>query len=909
MSIFRRISNLFSRSGLDREIEAELKSHVDMRIEDNIALGMSHKDARRDALLKFGNPTAMKERVASADAALAFDSIWADVRYSFRQLYKTPGFAVTAVLTMALGIGANLAVFQLLYGVMFAHLPVRQPAQIYSIHALQTPYDEQWFVSYPAYRRLREATLGTAPVLAHSGIGDGVLQQPDGSDSRINVQMVSDNFFDALGLSPALGRLFQRGEDSREESEWPVVLRYGFFKEHFSGNRAAIGQRAKLNGVPIFVIGVAPDRFHGVVQGEAPDVWLPVAAQATGQFRTWFDSLGKGYRDLEKPYLNQSGIFWLWALARVPTGMGPVLSARWMSSLAPDVSMMAAASRDAQVRAKVLASRVELVPAENGEGKLGKLYSLPLKILMAMAGVILLVGCLNLANLQMARLVQREREIAIRIALGASRARVLYQVATESVLLAAVGGPLAFATARVSSALLLHWASGRGRDISIDLHIGTAAYLVGIAALLGTLVFFGLLPAWLHTRKSFSTAVKSRVGSVPSQGKAGQRWSNLMLVSQVSLSLSLVCVAALFAQTLRNLSHVDPGMDREHLLSVSLDLRSTGFASQQKNLAEFYGQLIERLKALPGVRDAAVQMCSIPNCGWNTALHVYGNPDLAEAQLHGEEDHVGLGYFRTVGIPLLQGRDFTGADNEHSQKVAILNRAYARKLFGNASPIDHWIGHKDDHEYIIVGEVADALVDGLRSAAPPMVYMPIDQDPGPIQTIEVRSRAPLQTLPAEIRESLRALAPALPVIEIVPLDVNFDDGLSTEDLLARLTSVFGVLTLTVAAQGFYGLLSFRVARRTSEIGIRMALGATRRQVRGVFIRQTLKILLAGIIPGAALALATGYLARKLLYGAGAMDLWALGFAVCVLAAVGVLATIVPAHRAASIDPMHALRNE
>jgi cell division protein FtsX len=531
MSIFRRISNLLSRSSLDREIEAELKSHVDMRIEDNIALGMSHKDARRDALLKFGNPTATKERVTSADAALAFDSIWADVQYSFRQLYKSPGVAATAVLTMALGIGANLAVFQLLYGVMFAHLAVRQPAQIDSIHALQSPYDGQWFFSYPAYRKLREATLGTAPVVAHSGVGDGILQQPDGSDSRINFQMVSDNFFDALGLSPALGRFFQSGEDSREESEWPVILRYGFFKEHFGGGLAAIGQRAKLNGVPIVVMGVAPDRFNGVVQGSAPDVWLPLAAQATGRLGTWFDSLGPGYRDLDKSYLNQSGIFWLWALARVPAGTGPLLSAHWMSSLAPDVSMMAAASKDAQVRAKVLASRVELVSAENGEGTLSKLYSLPLKILMAMAGVILLVGCLNLTNLQLARLAHREREIAIRIALGASRARVLCQVATESVLLAAIGGPLAFATARVSSALLLHWASGRGRDISIDLHIGTAAYFVGIAALLGTLVFFGLLPAWLHTSRSFSTAVKSRAGGVPSQGKANQRWSNLLLIA------------------------------------------------------------------------------------------------------------------------------------------------------------------------------------------------------------------------------------------------------------------------------------------------------------------------------------------------------------------------------------------
>ena len=235
--------------------------------------------------------------------------------------------------------------------------------------------------------------------------------------------MVSDNFFDALGLSPALGRFFQSGEDSREESEWPVILRYGFFEEHFGGGLAAIGQRAKLNGVPIVVIGVAPDRFNGVVQGTAPDVWLPLAAQATGRFGTWFDSLGPGYRDLDKSYLNQSGIFWLWALARVPDGTGPLLSAHWMSSLAPDVSTMAAASKDPQVRAKVLASGVELVSAENGEGTLSKRYSLPLKILMAMAGVILLVGCLELANSQMARLAQREREIAIRIALGASRAK------------------------------------------------------------------------------------------------------------------------------------------------------------------------------------------------------------------------------------------------------------------------------------------------------------------------------------------------------------------------------------------------------------------------------------------------------------------------------------------------------
>jgi hypothetical protein len=290
-------------------------------------------------------------------------------------------------------------------------------------------------------------------------------------------------------------------------------------------------------------------------------------------------------------------------------------------------------------------------------------------------------------------------------------------------------------------------------------------------------------------------------------------------------------------------------------------------------------------------------------------MHVYGNPELAEAQIHGEENHVGVGYFRTLGIPILQGRDFTREDNEQSQRVAILNRTYARKLFGDESPIGHWIGYQGDHEFLIVGEVADARVDGLRSAAPPVVYRSINQNPQPIGTIEVKSSGSLKTLPIEIRDSLHTLASALPVTEIVPLDVEFEGGLSAEELLVRLTSVFGALALALAALGFYGLLSFRVARRTSEIGIRMAMGATRTQVRSLFLGQTLKILLAGVIPGAALAFAASYLARKLLYGAGAMDLWALGFAICVLAAVGVLATLVPAHRAASIDPIHALRRE
>jgi predicted permease len=913
MSIFSRISNLFSRSSLDREIESELQSHIGMRIDDNLAHGMSPEHARRDALERFGNPTVTKEHVVFADAAVVLGSIWDDIRYAFRQLRKSPGFATTTVLTLAIGIGANLAIFQLLYGVLFAHLPVEQPAQLYSLHAVQSPFDGEWFFSFPAYRRLRQATKVHAPVFARSGFGIGVLQETDGATSRIEFQLVSDNFFSVLGLAPATGRFFLDGDDERQQSEWPVILRYDYFKQHFAANQPVVGKRSTFNGVPIVIVGVAPKGFSGVVRGQAPDLWLPLAAQATNRFGTWFDSLGPGYDvNLDRSYLNQASIFWLWTLSRIPEGAKPVAPAQWTSALAPDLSLLAAASKDARDRTRIRSSQVKLISAENGEGALAKRYSRPLIILMAMAVVILLVGCLNLANLQMARLQQRELEIATRIALGASRTRVLRQVAIETVVLAGVGGVLAFATGRAASSLLLHWASGREQTIPIDPQIGAAAALLGAALLLGALAGFGLLPAWHMTRKSFSTASKARVGQLSGQSKAGRRWSNLLLASQVSFSLLLLSAAVLFAQTLRNLSRVDAGMDREHVLTVHLDMRNTGFAEHQNNLPSFYDTVIQQLKALPTVRDVAVHMCTIPNCGWNTAIHVFGSPEIAEAQLHGEEDRVGVGYFRTLGIPILQGRDFDKEDNQRSQQVAILSRSYARKLFGDESPLGHWVGYSappGDHQFLVVGVVADARVDGLRSEAPPVAYFPIDQRPAPVSSVEVRVRGPLSSLPAELRESLYKLAPALPVTEIVPLDLEFDDGLSTEALLARLTSIFGALTLALAALGFYGLFSFRVARRTSEIGVRMALGATRSQVRALFLGQTLKIMVAGLIPGAVLAVGTSYFARKILYGTARVDIWALGFAVVILAAVSMLATLVPAHQAASIDPMRALRSE
>jgi len=908
-----RLRGLITTTRVDADHAAELDAHIAMHTEEGLRAGLDAREARRHALIRLGGAAQARQALRDRRTLPFIEALLQDARYALRQLARSPGFCATVILTLALGIGANLAIFQLLHAVIFAHLPIEHPEQIHSLHSIQSPFDGEWFFSYAAYQRLRQATHDEAPVFARSGIGTGVLQEADGSSSRKEFQMVSDSFFPTLGLRPAAGRFFQDGDDARSQLEMPVILRYGFFQQHFAGDPAIIGKRATLNGIPIVVIGVAPERFNGVMQGVAPDMWLPLTAQSTGRFDTWFDSLGPGYAvTLSKPWVNQPTIFWLWVLARTPAAAEPSLAARWTAALAPDISLIAAAAKDPQRRAQVLNAHMTLVSAENGEGSLGKFYSLPLTVLMAMSAVVLLIGCLNLANLQMARLLQREREIAIRIALGAGRARVLQQVALETSLLAALGGALAFVTCRLGAPLLLNWASARGETIPVDLHMGTSAALLGASLLLVSFAAFGLLPAWQITRRSFSSATKSRVGSVAGQSRLGRRSANLLLAGQVSLTLLLLSAAALFTQTLRNISNIDAGVDRDHVLSVHLDMRSTGFADSQKDLAAFYSTLLDRVKSLPDVRDAAVEMCGIPNCGWNTAVHVYGNTSLLEGQLHGEEDHVGVGYFQTLGIPLISGRVFSAEDQPGTTHVAILSRTYARKLFGDNDPLGHWIGYNEaplDHQFQIVGVVADARFDGLRSDAPPVVYLPIEQSPQPVQTINVRARGSMDALPTELHDLLHSLAPALPVTEIVPLNIEFQDGLSRETLLARLTGVFGALTLALAALGFYGMLSFRVARRTTEIGIRMAMGSTRIQVLMLFLRQTLLILFAGVLPGIALSLALHGFAKKLLYGAGTMEASALAVSIVVLAFVGFLATLIPARRAASINPMDALRSE
>jgi predicted permease len=409
-----------------------------------------------------------------------------------------------------------------------------------------------------------------------------------------------------------------------------------------------------------------------------------------------------------------------------------------------------------------------------------------------------------------------------------------------------------------------------------------------------------------------SVVCLSANGSRLAQTRIERCRANPLRAAQVSLSLLLTVMSGCFAATLVHWETNDLGMDREHVLSVHVEMRRTGYIDRHHDWIGLYHRVQQRLEALPEVRAASVEMCPMPQCGWNTALYVFGRSGLSNAQVHGEEDHVGPGFFTTMGIPLLRGRDLASTDTEKTQTVAILSRSYARQLFGDESPIGHRVGYEpapNDHKFLIIGEVADAHVDGPQAAAPPVVYMSIEQNPFPVHAIQVRTAGDPLQIADRIRAAIRQVDPDLPITEIVPLATEMNDSLGTEKLLARLASIYAGLTLLLVGIGFYGVMSSRTSRRKSEFGIRLALGASRQHIRMLVVKQTASILLAGIVPGLLLSFLAIRMARHLLFGSPGANSTSIAGAALVLILAGLSASIIPSRRAGLADPLETLRSE
>jgi predicted permease len=885
-----------------------------MAIAERVARGEDPAQARAAATRDLGNLPLIEDVTRALWGWLWLENLLHDTRHAFRQLRRAPAFTATALLTLAFGIGANLAVFQLLHSVILADLPVAHPEELVGVRAARTPFDQAWLVSYAAYERLRAATP-EVPLLARTTSAREGLELPNGVLGKPSCEMVSDNYFSVLGVVPAAGRFFARAEAPQGQGEWPAVLSYDFARDTFGSAQQAVGQHMFLNGRPFVVIGVAHRHFLGIVTGYASDIWMPLALQSTGGFDRTFDSLGPGHDvALGKPWYNQPTIFWLTLMGRVPTERRAAVAAKWDQVFRPDRVLMTEAIADPAVKSALLRATTELVPANRGWGGIRNSFSLPLALLMALSASIFLVGCLNLANLQLARLSTRAHELGVRMALGASVGRLVRQIVLEDTLLVLFGCAAAFAVGRLASELLVVWASGHNSPLKIDLYPNLDLAALGIALMLLALLSFSILPAVIFMRSGVAQAAGSRAKVSGVSQSARQRWrSNALLATQVCLSLLLSTMSGCFAATLVHWETVEVGMDREHVLSVHVDMHQHRYLGDHRgSLPALYRRIQQRLQALPGVRSAAVEMCGSTHCGWNTALYVHGRSDLTNGQVHGQENHVGPGFFSTLGIPILRGRDFSPADTDQTQLVAIVSRSYARQIFGDADPIGQWVGYQpapNDHSFQIAGEVADARVNGPEHEAPPMVYISIDQRPDPVSDISVRAVGDPGHLSDSVRQALREVDPTLPIVEVVPLSTELNGDLGTEKLLARLAGVYASLTLLLVAIGFYGVMSSRTSRRRSEFGLRLALGATRRHIQMLIVGQAGRILLAGMLPGAILSVLAVRTASHFLYGSASANSLAILSASLVLAFAGCVAAFIPARRAALADPLETLRNE
>ena len=892
-------------------LSEEIESHLQMAITERVARGEDPAHARTAALREIGNLPLIEDVTRERWGWMWLENLLHDTRYALRQLRRAPAFTATALLTLAFGIGANLGVFQLLYAVILAELPIPHPEEVVRIHAARTPFDQSWTISYPAYQRLRAATPDV-PLIATAYAQDATLGLPNRAATDVSCRLVSDNYFSGLGVTAAAGRMFVQADDRIGQDEWPVVLRYDFARNTFGSAQQAVGTHILLNNRAFVVIGVAHRRFLGDITGFAPDMWLPLALQSTGAFAVPWDSLGPGYDvHLGKPWYNQPTIFWLELTARIPAERRAAVLAHWDQAFRNDREVMTEATADPAVKAALLHAKTGIAPlSENG---MRRRFMGPLTLLMALSASIFLVGCLNLANLQLARLHSRAHELSVRMALGARSGRLIRQIVLEDSLLVVGGSLCAFVLGRSASGILVRWASNRNSAFTFDLHPNLPLAALGVGLMLLSLLCFSILPAVIFIRYGVAQTAGSRAKVAGISQTARQRLrSNVLLCTQVSLSLLLSTMSACFAATLVHWETMDVGMDREHVLIVRPELHQPRYTDHSEKLPELYNRIQERLQALPGVRSAAVEMCGGIHCGWITALYVHGRNDLTDVQVHGQEDHVGLGFFSTLGIPILRGRDFSPSDTDKTQPVAIISRGYARQLFGDADPIGHSVGYgpaPNDHKFLIVGEVADARVNGAEREAPPVVYMSINQNPAPVNSIRVRAVGDPRQLSESVRRALYEIDPALPVSGIVPLATELNGDLGTEKLLARLAGIYASLTLLLVAIGFYGVMSSRTARRRSEFGIRIALGANRHEIQMLIVGQTVRILLAGILPGAILSILAVRIAGHFLYGSVSENSLAIIASSLVLAFIGAVATVIPARRAAHADPLETLRSE
>jgi predicted permease len=903
--LWMRLQGLFRRDRLTRQLNDELRFHQDQQIAENIAAGMSSEEARYAALRLFGNVTSLNEETRQTWGWVWLEQIGQDLRYGFRMLRRSPLFTAVAVLTLAFGIGANTAIFSLMDQVLLQLLPVKHPEQLVLVAERGTLFGGSYGdndISYPLYRDFRNGNqvfsgmFGRFPTSISLGYGDRT--------ERVDAELVTGSYFPVLGVTAAIGRTLT-SDDDRVPGGHPVaMLSYGFWQSRFSSDPAIVGKQIVTNGYAFTVIGVSQAGFDGVELGYKSKVFVPMMMKAQITPR----SAG----------LEDRSVRWVTAFGRLKPGIS---IARANASLQPLMrSILGVEVQEPTLqhysnydRAQFLKSTVELLPGSQGWSGLRERLQTPLWVLAALSGAVLLLACANLANLLLARATTREREMAVRLAIGSSRRRIIRLLLVESLLLSAIGTVVGLGLAFLSDRVLLaaYFSGDSAGDFPISSVPDVRVLVFALGVTLLTTLVFGLAPAIQGSRADIAPSLNDRVGSEAGGKQVLLR--KLLVAGQVALALLLLIGASLFLRTLTNLETSGPGFSTEHLVTFRVDPSLNGYTDESTK--DFFRRLTEELQKLPAAGSVGLStMPFLEGYGWS-------NPVIAEGYVTdpGQEQpatvsEIGPNLFKTLDVPILSGRDITPFE---TRRVALINESFVRKYFARRNPIGLHIGLVNEQSAApdvpnleIIGVVKDLKFRNLRDPAPVQAYYPYWQGVKfRFMTFYLRTQFDPRQVMETLREQVHRLDPNLPVVDLRTVDEQIGLSLKTERLVASLSAVFGALATALAVIGLYGVMAYSVARRRREIGIRVALGALQSDVLWMVMQQVVILSVAGLAVGGLLAFALSGLIRSQLYGLQPHDPLTYVSAAVVLAAAACLAGFIPSWRATRVDPMRALRHE
>jgi predicted permease len=897
---------LLRRRAAARELDEELQFHFEQMAAAAAANGAAPDEALRQARRQFGSMTRVREACRDMSPIRSLEQLVQDVRFGARLLLRSPAFSTVAVLSLAVGIGANTAVFSLIDAVVLRPLPVERPGELYLIEAVERSNGDTRF-SYPLAEAVREATAGRAEVCALSGIQRMQAADPGAPPEPANVQLVSADCFSLLRQRAQQGRLLGPADLTPGAAHPAVVLSDSYWSRRF-GRTPVVGRELIVNGAAVTVAGVAAPDFRGATSGSrVADLWAPVTAQSDLRYAGNVSTSSGG--DTDRPWPPQREVRWLNLLLRVPDRQAPAVTEALNLTAQRDFAQFVDYASDPDSRARLQATRLALTPGAGGVSDLRTRLTTPLLVLLLMVGTVLAVACANLAGLLLARASHRSREMAVRLSIGAGRGRLVRQLVTESLLVASIGGALGFLAARWGTALLVGIANRGGPATGIDVQPDWRVLMFTAGLSLGTGLLFGLLPALRATTIAPTEALKGQTRGAAGPGRGTAVAGRVLIATQIACSLVLLTAAVLFGRSLQQMMRVDVGFDRDRVLVARIDPRAGGYDPGE--LPALHRRIVDRLSAVPGVSSVSLSLNGpFGGSRWMSGLTVPGYTPAPNERPVTYEEVVTPGYFETVGLPIVLGRDFRDTDVAASRQVTVVNETWVRHFLGNANPIGHrWSYGADDEAFEIIGVVRDARYNDVTAGAVDMAYHLAGQYRGYLSSVELRAAGDPGTLARTVQQTLREAEPRLPVVDVESLADRIARSFGQERLLAWATTLFGAIALALACLGLYGTISYAVTRRTTELAVRMALGADRGSVRRLILKDALALVAAGLAIGLPLAALAARGLRGLLYAVPALDPPSYGLAAAALVTIATAAAYIPARRASRLDPATALRAE